>query len=377
MPGLHPGNAVNPSMSVLSTLLTVMSLVFGAFIGSFLGCVVYRLPRGISLVRPARSFCPGCRRTIPWYRNVPVFGWLFLRGRCPDCGARISLRYPLIEGATPVLFWLAAATFPPAQAVVFWLFFALLLAAAFIDVEHLIIPDRLTFPGTALGIACSALVPALHGAATWTGGITAALAGAAVGYGILYAISYFGKLAFGRFNVISPEPIEFRFQTSAEGGREFVFAEEVCPWDELFFRKKDRIRIEALTLVINQSPSDAREVVVTRDSLAVGGRTIPLSEITDFAGTTKKAQFPREAMGLGDVKLMAVIGAFLGWPGVVFSIAAASLLGTMIGASLLLLRRSRNTQIPFGPYLALGAITWSLTGPRIAGWYLMLVTGNG
>ncbi|MBV8900005.1 MAG: prepilin peptidase [Verrucomicrobia bacterium] len=364
-------------MSFSSALLTVMSLVCGAFIGSFLGCLVYRLPRGVSLVRPARSFCPGCQRTIPWYRNVPVFGWLFLRGRCPDCGAKISLRYPLIEGAAAMLFWLATVTFPPMQAVVFWLFFALLLAAAFIDVEHLIIPDRLTFPGTALGIVCSALVPALHGAGTWTAGVKAALFGAAAGYGTLYAISYFGKLAFGRFYVVSSEPIEFRFQTSVEGGREFVFAEEVYPWDELFFRKKDRIRIETLTLTINQSLTGAREAVLRRDSLTVDGRTIPLSEVTEFAGSTRKAQFPREAMGLGDVKLMAVIGAFLGWPGVVFSIAAASVLGTAIGASLLWLRRSRNTQIPFGPYLALGAIIWSLVGPQIAGWYLALVAGGG
>ena len=189
-------------MSLLSALLTVMSPVFGAFIGSFLGCVVYRLPRGISLARPARSVCPGCQRTIPWYRNVPVFGWLFLRGRCPDCGARISVRYPLIEVAAAVLFWLAAATFGPAQTLVFWVFFSLLLAAAFIDVEHLIIPDRLTFLGTALGIACSALVPSLHGTTTWTSGAMAAVTGAAVGYGALYAISYFGKLAFGRFNVV-------------------------------------------------------------------------------------------------------------------------------------------------------------------------------
>ena len=171
-------------MSLLSALLAVMSPVFGAFIGSFLGCVVYRLPRGLSLVQPARSFCPGCRRTIPWYRNVPVFGWLFLRGRCPDCGAKISLRYPLIEAATAVLFWLAATVFPPAQAVGFWLFFALLLAAAFIDVEHLIIPDRLTFPGTALGIVCSGLLPALHGADTSIAGVEAAVFGAAIGVAI-------------------------------------------------------------------------------------------------------------------------------------------------------------------------------------------------
>jgi leader peptidase (prepilin peptidase) / N-methyltransferase len=225
----------------------------------------------------------------------------------------------------------------------------------------------------ALGIVCSALVPGLHGAGTWAAGAEAALFGAAVGYGTLYAISYFGKLAFGRFNVVSSEPIEFRFEASAGGGREFVFAEEVYPWDELFFRKTDRIRIETLTLAVNGCATDAREVVLRRDSLTIEGRTIPISEVADFAGSTKKAQFPREAMGLGDVKLMALIGAFLGWPGVVFSIAAASVLGTAIGASLLLLCRSRNTQIPFGPYLALGAIIWSLIGAQIAGWYLQMV----
>lgn len=312
---------------------------------------------------------------IPWYRNVPVFGWFFLRGRCPDCGARISLRYPLIEVSTAVLFWLAAAAFPPAQAVVFWLFFALLLAAAFIDVEHLIIPDRLTFPGTALGIMCSAVMPALHGADTWVDGLKAASFGAAVGYGTLYAISHFGKLAFGRFNVVSPEPIEFQFRISGDGGREFVFGEEAYPWDELFFRKRDLIRIETLALAVNGRQTAARELVLRRDALAVDGHTIPLAEVTEFAGSTVKAQFPREAMGLGDVKLMAVIGAFLGWPGVVFSIAAASVLGTAIGASLLWLRRSGTTQIPFGPYLALGAVIWSFVGPQVASWYLQALLG--
>ena len=73
-------------------------------------------------------------------------------------------------------------------------------------------------------------------------------------------------------------------------------------------------------------------------------------------------------MGLGDIKLMAVIGAFLGWPGVVFSIAAASILGTVIGAALLLLRRSQNTQIPFGPYLALGAIVATVFQTRLMDW---------
>ena len=155
-----------------------------------------------------------------------------------------------------------------------------------------------------------------------------------------------------------------------------MFGEEACPWDELFFRKSDRIRIEPVTLALNGLPAGARKVVLRRDSLTVDGRTIPLSEVTGLAGTTRKAQFPREAMGLGDVKLMAVIGAFLGWPGVIFSIAAASLLGTVIGAALMLLRRSRNTQIPFGPYLALGAIIWSLLGPQIASWYLLAVSGS-
>ncbi|MBV9488384.1 MAG: prepilin peptidase [Verrucomicrobia bacterium] len=356
-------------MTEQDALLGATGLALGGITGSFLGCLVYRMPRGLSLLKPARSFCPACHRTIPWFRNVPVFGWLFLRGHCPDCGAKISVRYPLLEALAAGLFCLAALTFPPANAVVLCLLCALLLASAFIDLEHLLIPDRLTFPGTALGLICSALVPGLHGVTSWTAALIAALLGAGVGAGLLYAVSYFGKLAFGRFNVDSPEPIDFQVRIAEDGGREFVFAGEAYPWEELFFRKRDRIRIQAQNLQLNQSACTAQEVVLRRDSLTVGDRVIPLTEVTDLAGSTRQAQFPREAMGLGDVKLMAVIGAFLGWPGAIFSIAAGSLLGTVVGVTALALRRTQNTQIPFGPYLASGAILWAFTGSRLVAWY--------
>ncbi len=91
----------------LQTITLLWFTLLGACIGSFLNVVVYRLPRGESLIHPG-SRCPACGHPIRWYHNIPVFGWLMLRGRCYDCGAKISARYPLVEAAVAALFALLA-----------------------------------------------------------------------------------------------------------------------------------------------------------------------------------------------------------------------------------------------------------------------------
>jgi leader peptidase (prepilin peptidase)/N-methyltransferase len=140
--------------------VSVFPAIFGALIGSFLNVVIWRLPRGESLVTPA-SHCPSCASPVRPYDNVPVFSWLVLRGRCRPCGAPISARYPLVEALTAVLMALVPVIVGTGPRM--WLGFVLVLLlvpVAFIDLDHRIIPNRITYPGAVLGvILTAALVP--------------------------------------------------------------------------------------------------------------------------------------------------------------------------------------------------------------------------
>lgn len=133
--------------------LYVVSLFFGMALGSFLNVVIYRLPRHESLIRPG-SHCPNCNSAVRWYDNVPVVSWLVLRGRCRDCGHRISPRYLIVESMTGAAFALAMWRFGFGWPVLLaWFFLAILIAVAFIDYDHLIIPDKLVLPGAVVGLA--------------------------------------------------------------------------------------------------------------------------------------------------------------------------------------------------------------------------------
>lgn len=138
-----------------------MVFVFGACIGSFLNVVIYRLPAGRSLVHPG-STC-ACGEPIAWYDNVPILGWLWLRGRARCCGGRISVRYPFIELLTALLFLAAWLHHPPLLALVVMLFAAWMIAPAMIDLDTMEIPDRFSIGGFVLGVLIAFLVPALHG----------------------------------------------------------------------------------------------------------------------------------------------------------------------------------------------------------------------
>jgi leader peptidase (prepilin peptidase)/N-methyltransferase len=174
----------------------------GMVVGSFLNVVVWRLPRGESVVSP-RSRCPACGQAILWYDNVPVLSWLALRRRCRACGAPISARYPFVEAASGALFvlaWLAYAPHLPTAAVVAAAL-AALLAISLIDWDHKIIPDRISKPGILLGIL---LAPAtqLH-PPDWFEGLKPGLnqwlhaaAGAAAGALVILVIRWLGALAF-------------------------------------------------------------------------------------------------------------------------------------------------------------------------------------
>lgn len=268
-------------------LFAIFSTLFGACVGSFLNVCIYRIPRDESVVAP-RSHCPHCGTLIPWYLNIPVLSWCFLRGRCAACKGPISVRYTLVELLTAALFLIvylqwtqpgALALHPivhPAIVPVYWLFVAGLVLGTFVDFEHYIIPDSVTIGGMVVGPILSALVPALHGQEIWWKGLLHSTLGLSVGFGALFAIAWIGEKAF-----------------------------------------------------------------------------------------------KKEAMGFGDVKLLGAIGAFLGWPAVLFTIVASSLVGSIVGVTLIALRSAKlQSEIPFGPYIALGALIWTFYGPPLLKLYL-------
>lgn len=259
-------------------LLDVYALLVGLVAGSYLNVVVHRLPRGESTVLP-RSRCPACGSAIRAVDNVPVLSWLALRGRCRDCAAPIPMRYPLIEAVTAALFVLCMERFgPSAEALAAAVFCCLTIALAAIDVEHMILPDRLTLPGILVGVAVQ---PFVRWAGTGWYGIVGAVAGALLGAGILLA----AYLAW---------------------------------W---LWRRE-------------------------------------------------------EGLGLGDVKMLAMVGAFLGWRGVVVTLFVGATSGAIFGLSLMALGRSGlRSKIPFGAFLSAGGLVALFAGRALVDLYLEAAFG--
>jgi len=162
---------------------SLVFFVFGSIVGSFLNVCIHRMPLGQSIVSPP-SHCPHCRYSIPWFLNIPLVTWLYLGGKCKNCGAPISVRYFLVELLTALTFlgcWLEFGRYSPLIAIIYSIFLAGLIVATFIDFEHFIIPDEITIGGMIAGFVCSFLVPGLHSATSLTGAMRESLLGIAVG----------------------------------------------------------------------------------------------------------------------------------------------------------------------------------------------------
>lgn len=142
-------------------LFRVFAFVFGAITGSFLNVCIYRIPAEKSIIFPG-STC-ACGKPIAWYDNIPIVSWILLRGRARCCGSPFSVRYPLIEFLTGILFFLCWWFFPPLVALCGMVFCAILICATFIDFDHMIIPDRFTIGGAVAGVILAFFVPGLHG----------------------------------------------------------------------------------------------------------------------------------------------------------------------------------------------------------------------
>jgi leader peptidase (prepilin peptidase)/N-methyltransferase len=245
--------------------------VLGLMLGSFLNVCISRLPRGESTVKP-RSRCPSCRTPIAWYDNVPVISFLLLGGRCRACRTPISIRYPIVEATTAVAFAVQAALVgdDPLRLASRLVLTALLIALFVTDLETQRLPDALTLPGIAAGLAFSTVLPP---------GIQSSAIGAALGAGLLLGIRW-------------------------------------------------------LWWVIKRV----------------------------------------DAMGLGDVKMLAMVGAFLGWEQVWLVLLFASLTGAIVGIALTASGgRSMQSRLPFGTFLAVAALFASMFGQPLLEWYVGLL----
>lgn len=244
-------------------LLYLFTLLFGLLVGSFLNVCIYRIPRGESIVFPG-SHCPHCNHAIQPWENIPVLSFLGLQGKCRYCQTPISWRYPGVELLTAAFFVL----FVHQYAVSFEAFWYLILTCAlivisFIDLDHQIIPDKLSLPGIVVGFIASFFLPL-----SWYDSLLGILAGG----GIILVVGYVGKWVF-----------------------------------------------------------------------------------------------KKEAMGGGDVKLMAMIGAFLGWKLVLLTLFFASLVGAIVGIVFKLV--TGKDYIPFGPFLSAGALLALFFGEKLFFWY--------
>lgn len=302
------------ALQPLHPFFMVVSFVLGTLVGSFCNVCASRWPYGESVVSP-RSRCPRCKNPIAWYDNIPLISWLLLSARCRHCKQPISWQYPLVEALTGVLFFLVYWKFGFSLATpVYMLFCAALVVVTFQDLADWTIPNEVTFPGIPLGLLLALVGMAYpEGSSLRVTDIFDALIGVALGGGILYGL--------------------------------------------------DRI-----TVLLLKKPG----------------------------------------MGFGDVKLLAMIGAFLGWKGVLGTLMIGSLVGSVIGISTIVLLRGRpkvasaegaavdtvsppleasasaaapageddevitlqGHYLPFGPYLALGALIFMFAGPEFIYWYV-------
>jgi leader peptidase (prepilin peptidase)/N-methyltransferase len=246
----------------------IVSVIFGAIVGSFLNVCIIRLPKEESIVWPG-SHCPHCKNPIRVYDNIPLISYILLKGKCRHCNGPISIQYPLIEGMSALSSLILFIKFGPSLSYLFYfLFVAALIVVTVIDLYHQIIPDVISLPGIGVGLLASLILPQL----TFLNSLKGLILG---------------------------------------GGSLFVVA------------------------------------------------------------TLYQWLFKREGMGGGDVKLLAMIGAFLGWKAVILTILLGSLIGSIIGISIIILKgKDFKYAIPFGPFLSLGAVLALFYENEIIVWYL-------
>jgi leader peptidase (prepilin peptidase) / N-methyltransferase len=276
-------------------MILLFTILIGLAIGSFLNVCISRIPLDESVVSP-RSRCPQCKKPIASRDNIPVLSYLLLGGRCRHCKQKISVRYPLIEALTAAVSALIYIKFDIGiEWAVYFLFCAALIALAFIDADHRILPDVITLNGLWIGLAISIFL--------WLPGPLIAR--------ILQAMG-----------VNSPGPRLVSIVSSLIGA--------AVGGGLLWFVREAYFRVRGV-----------------------------------------------EGMGFGDVKMMAMVGAFIGTALTLFTILVGSILGSVIGITLMRFAgKDREYELPFGTFLSFGAILAVLYGNDLISLYLRMVNYN-
>lgn len=315
---------------------------FGAIFGSFLNVCIVRLPQEKSIIFPA-SHCCQCNKPIAWYDNIPLLSWMLLGGRCRSCKSLISFRYWLVEFLTGASFasfyiYFGLSALLPAYLVMMSCF----IIATFVDLEHRIIPDEVSIGGMWAGIFLSALVPQMHLSSE-------ALGFGAFGAGLIVLLSLFLGWIYPFFC------------------KHLVEQEE--PYDDTPIKLLVLGALIIITLVngrlIPLPDFLYPHAVSLASSLAgmiIGGGSIYVM------GLIGDIIFRKESMGGGDVKLMAMIGAFLGWQTALLAFFLAPFFGGVIG--IIEKIRTKDSTIAYGPFLVLGALLAMFWGEAIIQWVL-------
>ncbi len=271
----------------------ILAAVFGAIIGSFLNVVIHRVPLEESIVFP-NSRCPSCGAVIAFYDNIPVLSYALLGGKCRGCREHISFRYPAVELMTAALFVAVAWHDRLSVALPFDLVFvSALLALIFIDAEHMILPNVITYPGMIFAVVARLVIP---------------------------------------------------------------FLTRTPHFDDL-------------PSLIN-GPFEGMPIWVVSLGGAVIGALVGGGSLW-FMGWIWERLRGVEAMGLGDVKMMFMVGAYLGWRLTILTIFVGVLTGSIVGVLLMARQRERNMQmlLPFGIFLGIGAVASLLFGGQLVEWY--------
>lgn len=364
----------------------VVAGLFGAFVGSFLNVCVHRLPRNESVVTPA-SRCYACGAAVRWHDNLPILGWLILKGRCRFCGSPFSIRYLLIEalvgllsaaavwavqsGALPPAPWLTAAGLAPWMAQVvagtgLLLLVWFLVVATLIDLDHYIIPDELTKSFQLIAPFAAMLLDANRLFAWDSDGwmVSRSVFGELRVDGLGYLAKVGGMAGAACALLLLSLPVaRYIYSTYCPESERWRSEDHLgFRWGVLWFVLVTVVQIGVLALLCWRAGRDhlvAAEAAVSLGQ-ALMGSLVGWGSLY-LVGLIGTIAFRRNAMGFGDVKFLAPIGAWLGPIGVVFAFFGAAVAGSLIGIPMLFLGGKRV--IPFGPYLAVGTILALAVGP--------------
>ena len=352
-------------------LLPLFFGLFGLCVGSFLNVVIYRLPRGLSVNEPRRSFCPLCKAPIPWYLNLPVISYLMLRGRTACCGRHYTARYCVVELVCGLLFAAVAWEFCTDDIftqllVCVWV--AVLLACLCMDWEQMVVLPSLTLVATVAGFAVSWLSPWFCAESLEPlDGLTSSLTGAFGGFLLFRLVAITGKLIFGRKQQAYDAPQDWVLRQAADGeDLELRIGSDRLMWSELFLESSNRFTLTEATETSRVEKAGA--LVFTVDSLTLAdGTKLSLEEHDELRGTCRGYAASREAMGSGDAWLALAIGSLCGWQGAVFALVGGSFIGI---AAAMVARIGRGTPMPFGPSLIAAAYIWLFYGSELSSAYM-------